>query len=286
VGWAGACPKFARQTLNRCRPEAARTNTLARLQRQQRKVPKTKCLEKQRDRRYETASGLAREIQRYLADETVEARPPSAGYRVKKFLRRNKGPVIAASVILFCLVAGVIGTTAGLVWAVRERDEKARALVAETKEREDKEEALAAETRAREAEKQARDKVLAALRAMTDDIVENQMARGTQLSDENKEFLRKIIKQYEGFAAITADDAESRAIRAEGYHRVGLMRHRLGELREAETAFANALALWKQLAADFSTRPEFRQELARSNNNLGLLFRTTGRLTEAETGRS
>ena len=52
-----------------------------------------KCLEKQRERRYETANGLARDIQRFLADEPVEARPPSTGYRFGKFLRRNKGPV-------------------------------------------------------------------------------------------------------------------------------------------------------------------------------------------------
>ena len=43
-----------------------------------------RCLEKQRDRRYETANGLARDIQRYLTDEPVEARPPSAGYRLQK----------------------------------------------------------------------------------------------------------------------------------------------------------------------------------------------------------
>ncbi|HEV3021418.1 MAG TPA: serine/threonine-protein kinase, partial [Pirellulales bacterium] len=52
-----------------------------------------KCLEKQRDRRYETANGLARDIQRYLADEPVEARPPSARYRLSKVLRRHKGAV-------------------------------------------------------------------------------------------------------------------------------------------------------------------------------------------------
>jgi serine/threonine protein kinase len=73
-----------------------------------------KCLEKQRDRRYETANGLVRDIQRYLADEPVEARPPSFGYRTGKFLRRNKGPVIAASVVLLALIAGVVGTTIGL----------------------------------------------------------------------------------------------------------------------------------------------------------------------------
>src|SRR5262249_15606680 len=56
-----------------------------------------KCLEKRRDRRYETASDLARDVQRYLADEPVEARPPSASYRLGKFLRRNRGPVLAGS---------------------------------------------------------------------------------------------------------------------------------------------------------------------------------------------
>src|SRR5262249_47684147 len=50
-----------------------------------------KCLEKQRDRRYETANALGRDLQRYLLDEPVEARPPSTGYRLGKFLRRNKG---------------------------------------------------------------------------------------------------------------------------------------------------------------------------------------------------
>ncbi len=48
-----------------------------------------KCLEKQRERRYETANGLARDIQRFLADEPVEARPPSAGYRLRKLIHLN-----------------------------------------------------------------------------------------------------------------------------------------------------------------------------------------------------
>ncbi|MFO0844027.1 MAG: serine/threonine-protein kinase [Gemmataceae bacterium] len=68
-----------------------------------------KCLEKQRDRRYETASGLARDVQRYLADEPVEARPPSAGYRLGKFLRRNKGPVLAAGLLVFALIGSAFG---------------------------------------------------------------------------------------------------------------------------------------------------------------------------------
>src|SRR5881227_4242220 len=52
-----------------------------------------KCLEKDRNRRFETANGLARDVQHYLADEPVLACPPSAWYRLRKFLRRYKGPV-------------------------------------------------------------------------------------------------------------------------------------------------------------------------------------------------
>ncbi len=76
-----------------------------------------KCLEKQRARRYETANALGRDIQRFLADEPVEARPPSTGYRVGKFLKRHKGAVAAVSLLLLALLAGIAGTSYGLVEA-------------------------------------------------------------------------------------------------------------------------------------------------------------------------
>jgi serine/threonine protein kinase/Tfp pilus assembly protein PilF len=78
-----------------------------------------KCLEKERQRRYETANGLAMDLQRYLADEPVVAGPPSAGYRLRKFVRRNKGRVLAAMVIFLALVGGIIGTSIGMVQARR-----------------------------------------------------------------------------------------------------------------------------------------------------------------------
>src|SRR3989449_7145452 len=62
-----------------------------------------KTLEKDRNRRYETANGFAADVQRYLNDEPVQACPPSAGYRLRKFVRRNKGPVVAAGRLLLVL---------------------------------------------------------------------------------------------------------------------------------------------------------------------------------------
>src|SRR5438874_6926511 len=63
-----------------------------------------KCLEKDRNRRYETANGFAADVQRYLNDEPVQACPPSAGYRFRKFARRNKAGLAAAGFILFVVV--------------------------------------------------------------------------------------------------------------------------------------------------------------------------------------
>jgi serine/threonine protein kinase/WD40 repeat protein len=68
-----------------------------------------KCLEKQRERRYETANGLARDVQRYLTNEAVEARPPSTGYRMRKFIHRNQVMVAAVSAVAVALVIGIIG---------------------------------------------------------------------------------------------------------------------------------------------------------------------------------
>src|SRR5262249_48901398 len=66
-----------------------------------------RCLEKQRERRYETASALARDIQRYLADEPVEARPPSAGYRLRKLVCRHPLELALAGALALLLVGGV-----------------------------------------------------------------------------------------------------------------------------------------------------------------------------------
>jgi serine/threonine protein kinase/Tfp pilus assembly protein PilF len=85
-----------------------------------------KALEKDRRRRYESASALAGDVRRYLANEPVIAAAPSRAYRLRKFVRRNKWPVIATTAVLAGLIAGVVGTTAGLVRASRERAEAQR----------------------------------------------------------------------------------------------------------------------------------------------------------------
>ena len=66
-----------------------------------------KCLEKDRTRRYETANGLAMDIRRHLHNEPVVARPPSATYRLRKLVRRNRMAVAAAGAIAVSLLVGL-----------------------------------------------------------------------------------------------------------------------------------------------------------------------------------
>ena len=77
----------------------------------------TKGLDKDRERRYATAAAFGEDVGRYLGHEPVTAGRPSAAYRVRKFVRRNRGPVAAAGLVFAALVSGVAGTTWGMVKA-------------------------------------------------------------------------------------------------------------------------------------------------------------------------
>jgi eukaryotic-like serine/threonine-protein kinase len=248
-----------------------------------------KCLEKHREGHYETASALARDIERYLADETVEARPPSAGYRFRKFLRRHRGPVVAASLVLQALVGGIVGTTYGLMLADRalakeakQRDmaqaNAAKALRAADAERNAKE--CEAEQRAK-AEK-ARDRTRQALDAMTSSVTGDSLTIQKEISDEQKKFLTEVLTYYKEFAGEKVDDEPSRARSSMAAFRVGSIEYRLG--RTAEAAAANRLAIdgFTKLVTEFPAAPEYHKYLADSHNNLGLLLTGLEKGPEAE----
>ena len=113
-----------------------------------------KALEKDRTRRYETANGFAADVQRYLAGEAVQAHPPSAAYRLRKFVRRNRPQVIAAALVLAALVAGVVGTSVGLVRANRAAEQERQAKVREAERAEGERQAkIEADAKRQEAER-------------------------------------------------------------------------------------------------------------------------------------
>lgn len=92
-----------------------------------------RALEKERERRYDSARALADDLEHYLRDEPVRAGPPSRSYRLRKFLRRNKGRVAAAAVVALSLVSGMAFS---LWWAREAQREKRHAEAALARETE------------------------------------------------------------------------------------------------------------------------------------------------------
>jgi serine/threonine protein kinase len=220
-----------------------------------------KALEKDRSRRYESASAFAADVQRHLADEPVEARPPSTAYRLGKFLKRHRGPAAAAGLVLLALVGGIAGTSVGKLRADR---------------------ALAAEAGQRARAEQARDRAREALDAMTSSVTGDSLATQKELSEEQKRFLREVLTYYKEFAGEKADDEQARARTAQAAHRVGMIECRLGRMEEAVAAFRLARDGFAQLVADSPAVREYRHELARSHGWLGIVLSHLGKRPEAE----
>jgi serine/threonine protein kinase len=227
-----------------------------------------KALAKERERRYETANGLAKDIERFLNHEPVHAGPPSASYRLRKFVERNRVQVIAASFVLLALLAGIAGTTLGLIRAT---------------------EAAAAERHAREQEaeqranaEKARDRTRQVLDAMTSSITKDSLASQKEISEDQKKFLNEVLSYYQELAADKANDEASRAQSAAAAYRVGMIEDRLGRPEQALAAFQMARDGYAKLMVDFPDTTANRLELARNQNNVGKHLAALGKASEAE----
>ncbi len=220
-----------------------------------------KCLEKDRGRRYESAIGLADDLERYLADEPVLACPPSASYRFRKIVRRNRPVIAAASAFAVLLVGGIVAQSIALVAVNRERKAKVVALEAEAKRRKQTQEALD---------------------AMSSQVIEDWLTKQPVLLPEHKQFLEMALGFYEDFATDSGQDEESRAAVAIAQQRVGTIRGRLGQHADAQAASRRSRDIFAQLVRDFPNQPKYRLELAKANLKLGYLMGLSGQFQEAE----
>jgi eukaryotic-like serine/threonine-protein kinase len=143
-----------------------------------------KCLEKDRTRRYDGATGLARDVQRYLADEAVEACPPSAAYRFRKFARKHRAALLTATTFAALLIMGVVISA----WqALRARQAEAAALEQrdaaeqERQRAEDAERAARTERDRATAEGQRADEQAAAARAVNEFLQHDLLGQAKEL---------------------------------------------------------------------------------------------------------
>jgi tetratricopeptide (TPR) repeat protein len=225
-----------------------------------------KCLEKQRERRYETANGLARDVQRYLADEVVEARPPSAGYRLRKYVRRNKGAVLAAGLVLLALLGGL-----GAVIAVQTRANRALA---------DKNAALATEQAKVEARFELAQRAIGLFHT---GVSEDMLLKNAELTELRTKLLKEAAGFYADLEKLLAwqTDAKSRQALAAAYFQLGELTDKIGDKQEALAVHRKALALRRELAAAEGAHVEARLDVVRSLQKVGLLLATTGDDAEA-----
>jgi len=220
-----------------------------------------KCVEKDRTRRYETVNGLALDLQRYLADEPVSACPPSAGYRLHKFIRRNKASVSAAAIVLLTLVGGIVGTAAGFVHAERAR---------------------AAESVERANAESARDHAWNALDAMTSAVTGDSLAAQKEVAPEQKQFLRSALDSYRVLAEHKSNDEKSRARAAHATRRVGHIELSLGEFQRSTQSARSAAESFAVLAAEFPENQDYRRWWSLSLSDTGASLSQLGRWAEAE----
>jgi tetratricopeptide (TPR) repeat protein len=261
-----------------------------------------KCLEKDRTRRYETANGLARDIERYLTDEPVEACPPSRTYRLRKFARKYRAVLTAAAAFVLLLAVGVVVS----IWlAVRARQAEAEAVTnlhkaqdAEQAERQAKDQALADQQRAEKAEtlaktrleevsqEKARADEEARIAAAVNDFLQRQLLGQADIGNQPlllgaamernpnvtvRELLDRAARDIEGqFAGQPVTEAAIRLTIGNAYRA-------LGHYAEAHTHLERSVQLrTAKLGAD-------HPDTLTSKSNLARLYYHQGQYARAET---
>jgi eukaryotic-like serine/threonine-protein kinase len=227
-----------------------------------------KCLEKDRARRYETANGLAMDVQRHLADERVEACPPSAGYRFRKFVRRNKRVLAVASVGLVAGLLGVAGLIVNNRLVAREKQNTETALDTALTEKKRADQNLA---RARQA-----------VRDYLTTTANDPRLRAADLLALRKNLLATAVPFFEEFAGIQAGDPEAEGERGQVIFQLAYVREEMGEIEKARHEYARARDIFAALAAAHPQVHKYRESLAISLYNLGNVLDDLRRPVEAE----
>ena len=234
-----------------------------------------KALEKDRSRRYETANSMALDLQHYLNDEPVLARPPSRAYRVKKFVRKHRGPVTAAAGLVLLLTAATAVSIGLALWANREKTrageaqqlaeaQTARAVNAEADANQSAREARESEAEARKVLGFFQDRVLAAARP-----------QGQEGGLGRDATIRAAVNAAE--PAIQASFTNQPRVEASIRNALGQTYYLLGEYPSAIRQFERSLALY-ETALD-PAAPESLNAM----NNLALAYLAVDRVAEAVT---
>jgi serine/threonine protein kinase len=200
-----------------------------------------KALEKDRNRRYESASAFAADVQRYLNDEPVLACPPSAAYRFRKFARRNKRALATVGVFTLAVLLALGSLIVSKIRILGEAEEKAKALSA----------AKASEQEAMENLKDA----LAAVDQMLTRVSEERLQDMPHMEPVRRDLLQDALQFYQKFLEKRGNDPAIRREAGLAYLRMGSLHYRFGDYRKAEDSYYKGFAMLDELATDSPLAP-------------------------------
>lgn len=258
-----------------------------------------KALEKDRARRYETASGLAADIRRYLAGEAVVAAPPSAAYRFKKFIRRNRAVAGAVSAVAAVLLLGAVAFAWQAKVASEQRDLAVKSREAEAEQRnaaevarakalEQKARAQSSEAEARKQEAEARNQAAIAeavatfqtdmLAAVDPANLPKDPATGEPLKDRVTvvQAIEAAVKKLDADGEGEGSLKDQPMVRAAVRTTIGITLQSLSRYDEAERNLRRSLAIRQ------AGLPAGHPDIAASLNNLASLLYEQNKLAEAE----
>jgi tetratricopeptide (TPR) repeat protein len=219
-----------------------------------------KALDRDRSRRYGTASALAADLSRHLRQEPVTAAAPAWTYRLSKFTRRNRGPLTAAALVFAALSAGTVVS----LW------QAAQARLAQTRADASRLEAEANLKRAREA-------VDKYLNAVTDDP----KLKDPGFQDLRKNLLESALPFYDEMVKTAAQDPGLRLDQATSLGRLAGIHYHLGDREKSLDLLRQEVAIEEQLRREFPDDRTYVDAIKAGYNNLGMLLQQTGRNDEA-----
>jgi serine/threonine protein kinase/tetratricopeptide (TPR) repeat protein len=208
-----------------------------------------KALSKRKEQRYTSATEMAQDVQRYLADQPVHACPDPWARRALRWARRHRTVVATAAGLL---LTSTIALGVGTVLVSRERNE--------------------AKFQGNEARQAVDD--------MYTKVAENWLE--DRLDPLQKEFLEKTLAHYQTLTGQAAGDPAVRLEHARAFERMGDIQRKLGNVKEANTEYRRALAILEPLHAGQPDDGEVRRALALTQTRLGDLMLRRGQNDQAE----
>lgn len=237
-----------------------------------------RAMEKDRAQRYASAAELAADIRRYLRDEPIIARPPSAMYQLRKFAKRNKALVGGAAAVFGTLLLGAVG----MAWfALRESQQRqlAELLLEESQAARD------AENVQRQLAERRFEDVRQLARIFIHDIYD-EIAMLSGATQAREKIIRTAVHYLDELSSETGQEAELLNELIEGYHRLGNIlgkasQANLGDTATALEVYQRALALAERLVKMKPDDPQAQSVVGSSQELVGNALRAMGRTEEA-----